>query len=897
MMNKVLLRKGVLCLISIAFLVGSAEILNAQTENVRLSDKQYVSKQWDNTRGLPVNTVFSVLKDETGYLWAATEEGLVRFDGVNFRVYDQDNIPNVTSPMFYDLKKASDGGVWAANANTIVYVHGKNIRVYDAQAEVEGSWINTVEELLDGSVLAGTHNGGLLRLKDGKIEFVADWEEHKNGAVMTIERISDGVLIGTQNGLFKYDTESGDIEEIPGYEGFEVRALLETPSGNLWIGTRSHGLFHQVRDTVIVIDESVGLSNNQINSIRLSEDGRIWAGLGMGGVQLISRDEIISLREIEFGYNSVNDIYISDDGNVWLSATGYGIVQMIPSDIRMLREEDGLSNEITLAIYQDDHGVIWTGTPGVGINRIKNGEITHITPDNGLENGIVLGIYGVDDFIYLGTGYGLYRYNPETESIDRFFTTDDGLANNIIQAIYQDSRGRVWVTSRSGGIHKLHDHQEIVRVVVPDRFQSAEFINILEDSSGNIWFGTTSTGILKLDGDENLTGYSIRHGPSSEMVLSIYEDPEGSIWAGTNEGLLVLKDGEFKLFNRSNGLQFNGIFRMIEDDYGYLWASGNFGIQRMRVDDLLALKHDETGSMRIPVRLFDTSDGMANREANGGVFPAGWKMENGEIWFPTMQGIAMINPTALIEAESGVKVYIESLNYGGNDFTVSDEIKIPSGTYNIEIHFGSFDFKKPHTINYSYRISALSDEWQPLRNRNTAYLTSLNPGNYIFEVKAEQFGAESEIASISFSVEPFLYQTVWFRSLTLIGLFLAGFFIRAFYSKHKTGILLKQKVDEKTLELSERNRELERALQDIEKQNEVLKEVAWVQSHELRGPLSRLMGLVEVFNNYESYKTIKKEKAELADEIEKAAKDLDNIVRRLNREIEETEQPNSTNER
>jgi ligand-binding sensor domain-containing protein len=889
MKNKVFLRIAVSGFFLFFYLLSMGEILKAQTENVRLSDKQFVSKQWDNTRGLPVNTVFKVLKDKTGYIWAATEEGLVRFDGVNFRIFDQENIPGVLTPMFYDLKKASDGGVWAANANTIVYAHGNRIRAYVARTQVEGSWINTVEEIDDGSVLAGIHNGNLLRLKDGKIEFVAGWEEYKNGAVMTIEKISDGVLIGTQNGLFKYDTESGTFEEIPGYEGLEIRALLETPSGNLWIGTRSHGLFHQQRDSVIVINETVGLANNQINTIRLSDDGRIWVGMGMGGVQLIARDEITSLREIEFGFNSVNDIYITDNGNVWLSATGHGIVQMIPSDIRMLREADGLSNETTLAVYQDKEGVVWTGTPGLGMNRIENGEVTHITPDYGLEHGVVLGIYGVDDFIYLGTGYGLYRFNPETDAIDRFFTTDDGLASNIVQAIYQDSRGRVWVTSRSGGIHKLHNHQEIERVDVPDRFQSAEFISILEDRKGNIWFSTTSTGIVKLDGDDNLIGYSIHHGPSSEMVLSMYEDPEGSIWAGTNEGMLVLKDGEFKLFNRSNGLQFNGIFRMIEDEYGYLWASGNFGIQRMRVNDLLALKHDETGNMRIPVRLFDTSDGMANHEANGGVFPAGWKMNNGEIWFPTMQGVAMINPADLIRTEQAVEVHIESLRFGGNEFTITDDIVIPPGVYNLEINYGSFDYKKPHTINYSYRISALSDEWHSTGNRSTAYFTSLIPGSYNFDVKAEQFGVESDIATIFFTVEPFFYETVWFRMLILVGLFLAGYSVNKFYSKLKLGESLKKQVDEKTKELQERNQTLEAVLKDIEHQNSILKEVAWVQSHELRGPLSRMLGLIDVVKNYDQFKSIRKEKDELLNEISIAANELDGMIRKLNAEIEEFE--------
>jgi hypothetical protein len=322
---------------------------------------------------------------------------------------------------------------------------------------------------------------------------------------------------------------------------------------------------------------------------------------------------------------------------------------------------------------------------------------------------------------------------------------------------------------------------------------------------------------------------------------------------------------------------------------GILWASGNFGIQRMRVENLLTVKNDESGTQRISSRLFDTSDGMANHEANGGVFPAGWKMDNGQIWFPTMQGIAQINPEALFESEEGMGVHIESLRYGDNELTETDNIKVPPGVYNLEIHYGSFDFKKPHTINYFFRMDALSDEWQPAGNRNVAYFTSLKPGNHTFEVKAEQFGSESNIASIAFSVEPFFYQTVFFQFLVLFGLFLAGYFVHLFYSKIKLGESLKKLVDHQTNELQVRNRKLETALLDIENQNRVIKEVAWVQSHQFRGPLSRILGLIDVVENYDQFRHIKKDKSELVSEIGKAALELDELIRKLNAEIEEIE--------
>ena len=866
-------------------------VLSAQSTSVRLSDQQFVSKKWDNTRGLPVNTVFRVLKDETGFLWAVTEEGLIRFDGKDFRTFNQESVPEISTPMFYDLAESFSGGVWAANANAIVHANGNQIDVYEARDFVEGTWITSISEDDRGNVWAGTHDGDLLVLIDGEIRLAAGWNSEGKGSVMTLQRISDGLLIGTRTGLHKYYFESDEINEIPEFSGYEIRTVAESSAGFIWAGTRNSGILHQIQDSVVVIDQSNGLANNQVNVLRFTDDGRLWVGLGLGGVQLISKQEIVTLREIEFGYNVVNDIYICDTGNVWLTATGYGIIQMIPADIRMLKEEDGLSSEITLAIYQDQNGVVWTGTAGAGVNRIENGEITHITPEAGMAHGVVLGIYGVDDYIYFGTGYGLYRYNLLLNEIDRSFTTDDGLASNIVQAIYQDSRKNVWVTSRSGGIHRLHNHTELERIEVPDQFENAEFISIFEDRNGDMWFSTTSTGILKLDRDDHPTGYSIHHGPSSEMVLSLYEDPEGSIWAGTNEGLLVLKGDQFRLFNRSHGLQFNGIFRMIEDDYGYLWASGNFGIQRMKVDDLLAVKRDETGEKRINARLFDTSDGMANHEANGGVFPAGWKMENGEIWFPTMQGIAKINPSLLAAAEREINVNISSMRFGENEFSVLDNVTIPPGVHNLEIHYVSFDYKKPHTINYSFRISELGEEWQQAGNRSVAYFTALNPGSYTFEVKAEQFGVESGTASITFDVEPFFYQTRLFAIIVLTGLFLAGYFVHLFYAKSQQGKMLEKEIGEKTNEIQERNRLLETLLKDLENQNKVLKDVAWVQSHELRGPLSKILGMVDVVINYESYEFVEKDKGQLLDEIDAAAKDLDEIIRRLIADIDVIEKP------
>lgn len=229
------------------------------------------------------------------------------------------------------------------------------------------------------------------------------------------------------------------------------------------------------------------------------------------------------------------------------------------------------------------------------------------------------------------------------------------------------------------------------------------------------------------------------------------------------------------------------------------------------------------------------------------------------------------------------------MRFGENEFSVHDNISIPPGVHNLEIHYVSFDYKKPHTINYRYRLRELGDEWQSADNRSIAYFTSLNPGSYTFEVKAEQFGVESEMASLSFDVEPFFYQTRWFTVLLLTGLFLAGYFVHLFYAKSQQGKELKKEVGEKSKEIQERNKMLESLLKDLEIQNKVLKDVTWVQSHELRGPLSKILGMVNVLINYEPYDFVEKDKNKLLDEIDFTAKNLDEIIRKLIADIDEIE--------
>jgi signal transduction histidine kinase len=243
---------------------------------------------------------------------------------------------------------------------------------------------------------------------------------------------------------------------------------------------------------------------------------------------------------------------------------------------------------------------------------------------------------------------------------------------------------------------------------------------------------------------------------------------------GTEDGLLCFDKGKFVKFTKSNGLEFENIYRILEDNQGFLWLSGNFGLQRISLDDLKRLKKEGTKAS-IPVMLFNTRHGMLNAETNGGIFPAGWKMKDGSLWFPTVEGIAIVEPGLIMTKERSLRTHIGFLRYGGKDFFPENGIKIPASVNSFEIDYSSIDFTNAQPIHYYYRLKGLNDEWQFADHRRTAYFTSLSPGTYVFEVKAKQFGKWSGTETLEFTVLPLFYQTAWFKimlALIFIGLVL-----------------------------------------------------------------------------------------------------------------------------
>ncbi len=777
----------------ILWLFALATLLSILPENSLAQfnpiEQQYVFRSWDNQSGLPQNTVNDIEKDHDGYLWAATEEGLIRFDGSEFHIKNESNTPGLHSSVFYDIT-VSPQGIWASSRNSILRINKLKTQSFDFRKNLEGSWIKCIEAEASGKLWIGTSSGELFFLVNDSFYRYVPWNPESSGSIDAIRILNDGLLLGTAKGLKKINYSRGTIYSFPELEGLQVSAIQPGNENEIWIGTADEGLFVLKNNAVSPITKK-GLKEPFINSLAVAPDGAIWIGTRSNGFQVYKNGLYTSPNQKEFEHDGIKSILFRQNDVVWLGTTSSGLVNMKPSQVLMFEADKNIANSVILPIYQHPSGETWVGTAGKGLNLLQNGKTITFTTENGLSNNLVLSIYGNDKFVYIGTSNGLDRYNRKTRKIDRHFTKADGLSSNSTQSVYFDSKNRLWINTRAGGIHFMNEAGKIEKVSLSNTLNATGFLSVFEDSKGNIWFGSRGSGMVCIDPQNRIRHYNVRNGFSPDIVFDFYEDKHKVLWMATEKGLAYLHNGKFGLFDKSSGLRFNEVYRVMEDEKGYLWLSGNFGLQRVSVKNL----HNTftSNNKTVSVKLFNTVDGMANAENNGGFYPAGWKMKDGSLWFPTVQGIAIINPSIIKDAVLPLQIRLQSVKYANNEFNPNDKIVIPPDVFNIEVKYSSIDFYKAADINYYFRLKGLHKDWIAAGNRKTAYFSGLNPGNYSFEVKAEQYGQWSETSFIPITVKPHFYQTMIFKGFLVLLLMGAGFGVMLYQKSRAKRKLLDQK--------------------------------------------------------------------------------------------------------
>ena len=659
---------------------------------------RFLVRSWQSEDGLPSNVVRSVVQAADGYLWVATAEGVVRFDGVRFAGFPTEQEAALARGTARALFAQADGDVWVA-----------------------------------------TTRGGLLRWHAGRLAEV--WKDLTVTPAPSVSQVvadgRGGVFIVRAPELWRAAGEAAPVlaERTPATEE-RLRADAEAAPVRARQGVRA-----QLRD----------------------RRGRVWTAGAAGRLTVTDAAGTaapVALATVEPG-NRVNELCEDREGSIWAATADSGLVQIRERRAEVLTVADGLADRTAFALLQDRAGAWWVGSKRGGLDRLSGGAVTHFEVGDGSGNRPISAL-GEDRTgrLWAATRDGSVFRQEGAVFLPAFPVAQ---ASKVV-AILEDARGRLWF----GGLQGLAmwAEEKMTHCGAETGFTSASVSVLATDAAGTMWVGTHDGRIFR--GDEK--GFA----PLGEAavlggraVLGLLAEVDGSLWAATlGGGLFHWHAGKFTRFSTDEGLPDARLTSVLDDGSGHLWLGSLGGIFRVAKTELRALEeHRQTAATWLQL---DRSDGLLTRECTGGFQPAAWRAQDGELRFPTVNGVVRIRPEKIATNPVPPPVIIEEVR--ANDRVSGPgggAVETGPGRSRLEFRYTGLSFAAPERVRFRTLLEGLEAEWREVGARRVTAYEAVPPGRYRFRVQAaNNDGVWSPMgAALAVTVRPHIWETVWFSVL------------------------------------------------------------------------------------------------------------------------------------
>jgi len=811
--------------------------------------------------GLSQSTVNKILQDSRGFLWFATEDGLNRYNGYEFKVFKHQpgNPQSISSNSVSDIIEDRDGNLWIGtkggglnkyNPETERFTHFKPDE-NDPQS-LSASYVTALFEDRSGVILVGTRKGlNIYQPHDQSFLQYQPDEDDRNSMkgewITSIFEDSEGMIwIGTQDeGLNKLDREKNKFTHYSYSPGNPsslsdnwVVSIYEDKKNELWVGTQNGGINRFDRETETFQrfqskpDVKYSLSHNWVYTMFEDQFGEFWVGT-LDGLNLFDRanNRFINVTALKGAPNlnnkSITSLYEDRSGVFWVGTKDDALYKFVRSTQNFTvynqnrDSEISLSNDNIWAIEETKSGDLWIGTHGGGVSVIdrnrKDVSYYRSNPDNenSLSDNFVNTIYqDREGIIWVGTIDGLCRFIPSNRSFKCYKhdpERENTISGNIVMGITEDDDGNIWIGTLNNGFSKYDKKTETFtsyssRSSRKEGLAQNKIWSLYKDDEGVFWVGTHGFG-LAIYALEEQEYRRYEHDPNDSTTISndfvnvTYKDSRGRYWIGTLNGLnrFYPKEEAFERYTTEDGLPNNVIYGIVEDSRGHLWISTNQGLSDF---------NPETET----IRNYDTGDGLPSDEFRFGAYH---KTNDGTIFFGSINGLVSFRSDNMQSNESVPPVVFTSFELYNKEvpikpnsileqsITGTDKLNLSYREKVFSFQFAALHYAAPVQNEYAYKIDNYIEDWQYLGNRRYVSFTSLPHGEYVLKVRAANKDGvwNNEGISLAINISPPPWESWW------------AYLIYAIIIVTGVGFLVSHRVEKER----EKKRRLERRRKELEK--------------------------------------------------------------------------------
>lgn len=769
-------------------------------------------ESWSRREGLPSNGVTALAQTPDGFLWIGTEEGLVRFDGRDFRVFDGKNTPALRTNFIQKLLAAADGSLWIGTMDGVLRLHQGRFQPVETEGNPGPQRVTDLAEAAPGRIVVATTDG-LGVVENGRIKPLRTAAgERQEGGRLAVDGRGDLWLVAA-NGkrLEKFTPQKIEVvAPSPGFTGI-LEAIGKDPQGRVWLVARPGGLLRQNGERFEPVTLSGPLPPQGAQVFYAGKDGTCWIGYDDGAlVRLQAGPSGNPENRLRLGNNALTAILEDREGNLWVG--GQGLHRLRHTPVVTLGPGEGWPEGSITSVLADSRGRVWVGPATGGLRMLEEGfwKALPLTGSDPEPPVLSMAEDAAGSLWFSTPGNGLYRWSPGT----RVRFVEGPFARDILMALAPGPRpGDMWVGASSGpyavGAEGISEFP-----FRPEGEFDLPVLSLLLDHRGTLWAGTGDGGVHFLDNGRWRP--AAEPNPAPPLVLDLDEDRDGAIWASTvGAGLLRFAGGRSASLDSRQGLPGDTVYSLVFDQNGDAWLSMPNGLARLRGSELRAAG---LGG-RVSATVFSYQDGLEAGETNGGGQTAS-RGPDGRLWFATPAGVAMVDPRRLKNPRVPPETIIEDVRCDGRvvEWKEKTGFQLPPGTVRCEVSFTAPAPGGAEGLKFRYRLDGLDRDWIEAGTDRLVSFTHLPPGRYRFEVAAGSADTSWHAAPAALWIEqrPALHQRAWFWGLA--GLALAGAAIGAY--RWRVARLVRQRrrleevVAERTAALATANRTLEQRVEE-----------------------------------------------------------------------------------